>query len=181
MRKLTMFIALSVLYGLCVYTAAAQDPVRPVDEKVPVRVRLKSGEEMVGRILRKEPQALVLAAEVGNQVTIRELANADIETITPAFGLRRSSNVSEFARRIAPGARVQLRLVNGEKLEGKLLRPSAQDLELDLTRGKQMELRLVAYSEIRQIQVKGPRTSGPRLLAVAPTLVYLALRVASVF
>jgi hypothetical protein len=89
--------------------------------------------------------------------------------------------VSEFARRLPPGAAVQLRLANGEKVEGKLLRANAQDLELDLTRGSQMQFRLVAYSDIRQIQMKSPRTAGPHILAVAPTLVFLALRVASAF
>ena len=179
MRILTMLMVLSILFVLC--ASAAQDPARPIDEKATVRVRLKTGEELVGRILRKESQGIVLAAEAGNQVTIRELANADIETITSAFGLRRLSNVSEFAHHISPGARVRLGLVNGEKLEGKLLRTSALDLELDLTRGRQRELRLVAYSEIRQIQLKEPRSSGPHLLAVAPSLIYLALRVASAF
>lgn len=180
MRKPIMTIACCVFIAICVSAAPSQDPVRPVGEGAHVKVRLKTGEEMVGRILRKEPEGLVLAAEAGNQVTIRELANSAIESISRTIPLQRLSSISEFARRLPPGAGVQLRLVNGEKLEGKLLRSSAQDLELDLSRAGKMELRLVAYSEIRQIQMKGSR-SGPRLLASAPMLIYLALRVARAF
>jgi small nuclear ribonucleoprotein (snRNP)-like protein len=180
MRKSMMFIALSVLFTLCAHAVAAEDPVRPVTEGTHVRVRLKTGEEMVGRILRKEPEGLTLAAEAGNQINIRDLANADIDSITPTVSLQRLNTISEFARRLPPGAAVQIRLVNGQKLEGKLLRVSARDLELDLTRGSQMQYRLVAYSEIRQIQMKAPRSGRP-LLAAAPTLIYLALRVASAF
>jgi len=59
MRKVTIFITLSVLFALCVF-AEAQDPVRPVANGAHVRVRLKSGEELVGRVLRKEPESLTL-------------------------------------------------------------------------------------------------------------------------
>ena len=178
MRKLTMFV-MSVLFALSI-NLAAQDPLRPLADRTQVRVRLKSGEELTGRIIRKEAEGIVFAAEAGNQVNIRDLANADIDTITPTVALQRLNSVSEFARRLPPGAGVQLRLVNGEKLQGRLLRTSAQDLELDLSRNGKIEMRLVAYSEIRQVQMKAPR-SAPRILASAPMLIYLGLRLAGAF
>ncbi len=180
MSKPIMYIAQFVLFTVCAFAGPAQDPVRPVSEGTHVKVRLKSGEEMVGRILRKDPEGLTLAAEAGNQINIRELANAEIDTISRTVSLQRPGTVAEFARRVPPGATVQLRLVNGEKLVGKLLRVSAQDLELDLSRAGQMQLRLLAYSEIRQIQTKAPRSSR-RFLTAAPTLIFLALRVAQAF
>lgn len=180
MRKPTMFVVLSVLLVLSAGASPVQDPVRPVSEGAHVKVRLKTGEEMVGRVLRKEPEGIVLAAEAGNQVNIRELANADIDSITRTIPANRPNTVSDFARRLPPGATVQLRLVNGEKLQGRLLRSSAQDLELDLSRNGKMELRMVAYNEIRQVQVKAPR-STPRILASAPMLIYLGLRLAGTF
>ena len=174
-RFVTLFLLL-----VCSH-AAAQDPLRQFSEGTHVRVRLKTGEELVGRILRKEPENVVFAAEAGNQVTIRELANSDIDSVIRASGLVRLSTVAEFTRRLPPGSLVRLQLVNGEKLEGKFLRSSPQDLELDLSRAGQITLRWVAYNEIRQIQMKSPRTGRPAFLATAPALIFLALRVARAF
>lgn len=134
---------------------------------------------MAGSCARSR-RVFVLAAEAGNQVNIRELANADIDSITRTIPLSRPNTVSDFVRRVPPDATLQLRLVNGEKLQGRLLRASAQDLELDLSRNGKTELRMVAYNEVRQIQVKPPR-STPRILASAPMLIYLGLKLARTF
>jgi hypothetical protein len=51
---------------------------------------------------------------------------------------------------------------------------------LDLSRANQMSLRLVPFSEIRQIQMKGPR-GRPRILAAVPALLYVAVMAARAF
>jgi len=167
------FVILLLLF-VSGHAAAAQEGTH-------VRVRLKSGEELVGRILRKEPESLTFAAEAGNQVNIRELANSEIESVTRITNLLRTSNVAEFARRLPPGAAVRLQLASEEKLEGKFLRVTGQDLDLDLSRGREMAFRLVPFSGIRQIQMKAPRSGRPAILALAPTLIFLGLRVAQAF
>lgn len=102
--------------------------------------------------------SLMLASILWLQGGLIARANAAAIGATPQKTTRQKPTIAERVTQIPPGSPVKVRLLNKERLRGRLGDVSEQGFNVQVAKGSQIETRKLSFSEAKSIKQVGGKT-----------------------